>query len=347
MRNLVAPVLVGFLVSVPAVASAQDPVTPPAAPAPPPAPVPAPAPSPARAPAPAVNGRLVLAPEKVGGPRASVLAGTQWRVRGKLVPFVAGQRVTVRFYRGDRKVTVKNVSVRRRRRPAGNSGYFVVSFRARQPGRVTVRASHRATPQLRTAVAKPVRVDVLPLRATPGARGLAVRLLQRRLAKFGYVVGVRGLYDDRTARAVMAFRKNVGMARTTIADRAVFRRLARGQGAFRVRFPNHGRHVEADISKQVLALIGAGGKVERIYPTSTGAPATPTILGSFRVYMQQYGTNAIGMVHSSFFIRGYAIHGYYTVPPYNASHGCLRVPISDALLIRNWLRRGTIVDTYR
>jgi peptidoglycan hydrolase-like protein with peptidoglycan-binding domain len=28
--------------------------------------------------------------------------------------------------------------------------------------------------------------------------------------------------------------------------------------------------------------------------------------------------------------RGYAIHGYVDVPPFNASHGCLRVPIPDA-----------------
>ncbi|HYF27954.1 MAG TPA: L,D-transpeptidase, partial [Baekduia sp.] len=90
-----------------------------------------------------------------------------------------------------------------------------------------------------------------------------------------------------------------------------------------------------------------GGKVERIYPTSTGAPATPTILGSFRVYRKDPGTNALGMVKSSYFIRGYAIHGYRSVPRYNASHGCLRVPIPDAGTIYGWVRLGTRVDTYR
>ena len=49
----------------------------------------------------------------------------------------------------------------------------------------------------------------------PGARGPAVRLLQQRLAAKGYVVGQRGLFDQRTARAVLAFRKVTGMARTT------------------------------------------------------------------------------------------------------------------------------------
>ena len=113
-----------------------------------------------------------------------------------------------------------------------------------------------------------------------------------------------------------------------------------------MRYRRHGRHVEADICRQVIALIGSGGKVERIYPTSTGAPGTPTILGTFRVYMKDPGTNAKGMVASSYFIRGYAIHGYDSVPVYNASHGCLRVPIPDAYSIYAWVKMGTIVDTY-
>ena len=52
------------------------------------------------------------------------------------------------------------------------------------------------------------------------------------------------------------------------------------------------------------------------------------------------------MVHSSYFIRGYAIHGYPSVPAYNASHGCLRVPIPDAMAIFNWVNYGTRVDVY-
>ena len=51
------------------------------------------------------------------------------------------------------------------------------------------------------------------LSAAPGARGPVVRLLQQRLAADGYVVGQRGFYDARTARAVLAFRKVRGMAR--------------------------------------------------------------------------------------------------------------------------------------
>ena len=106
-----------------------------------------------------------------------------------------------------------------------------------------------------------------------------------------------------------------------------------------------GRVVLSDLSLQVLALIDKG-KVVETYHTSTGAPATPTIIGSFRVYRQDPGTNSLGMVHSSYFIRGYAIHGYVSVPAFNASHGCLLVPIPDALHIFNWINMGDRVIVY-
>ena len=118
-----------------------------------------------------------------------------------------------------------------------------------------------------------------------------------------------------------------------------------GKGAFKPRDPGAGRHVEADISRQVLALI-EDGEVVATYHTSTGAPATPTVIGSFRVYLKTPGINAKGMVHSSYFIRGYAIHGYFDVPAFNASHGCLRVPIANAWRIFTWLRHGDRVIVY-
>ena len=126
----------------------------------------------------------------------------------------------------------------------------------------------------------------------------------------------------------MAWRKVVGMARTEYASADVFAGLLKGRGKFKVRHPGDGHHVEARINSQVLALIDHG-KVQRIYTTSSGAPATPTVRGKFRVYMKTPGINAKGMVDSNYFIRGYAIHGYASVPPYNASHGCLRTFIAD------------------
>ena len=43
---------------------------------------------------------------------------------------------------------------------------------------------------------------------------------------------------------------------------------------------------------------------------------------------------------------GYAIHGFNPAPDYPASHGCMRVPIVDAISIYGWLQIGDWVDVY-
>jgi peptidoglycan hydrolase-like protein with peptidoglycan-binding domain len=285
---------------------------------------------------------LSLTPERVSSDRVA-LAGQPWRVRVVMQPWVAGQTATVRFYRHGHKLRAVNVNLQMS--PTGKSGFALVAFSTSLAGSVQIKATHLATPTAQQLLAKPVRVNVAALHAGPGARGPAVRLLQQSLAKLGYVVGKRGLFDDRTARAVLAFRKVTGMARTTTASADVFRSLAHGKGAFHVRHPDHGKHVEADLSLQVLALI-RGARVERIYPLSSGKPSTPTVQGSFRVYSKTPGFNAKGMYFSNYFIRGFAIHGYAEVPVFAASHGCLRVPIPDAIPIYSWIKIGDIVDVY-
>jgi hypothetical protein len=290
-----------------------------------------------------VKAQLSIKLERVNGKQRVALAGTRVRVRGHVSKFVPGQHVTVRVYRSNRKLVARRVLIKQV--GTTSAGRFVVGFAAPGSGKLVVRASHRRTATLDKMVAPPQRFRVLERKAGPGSAGIVVRLLQQQLSSLGYVVGVPGQYDARTARAVHAFRKLTGMDRNYLATREVFDRLARGAGAYRVRYPDHGRHVEADLTHQVLALID-GGKVQRIYPMSSGKPSTPTVLGSFRVYSKTPGTNQKGMVFSSYFIRGYAIHGYASVPPYPASHGCLRVPVPDAVPIYNWIGWGDRVDVY-
>jgi peptidoglycan hydrolase-like protein with peptidoglycan-binding domain len=339
LAAVVVSIAIPFAAATPAVA--QTTASPPTTAAPPTTATPAPTTTPP-APGPAA-GTLGLTLEKVNGKAGSILAGDRFRIRGAVKPYVAGQAVVVRFYRGDKKIGSKKVTVQQ---GGDGAGMFVLGYRAAKAGHITVRASHRATPELATLVAKGRGVDVLPLRASPGSKGLAVRVLQTKLKSLGYVIGARGIYDARTARAVLAFRKVTGMARTQIASKDVFRKLAHGAGHFKVRFPKQGEHVEADLSLQVLALI-RGSKVQRIYPISSGKPSTPTVLGTFKVYSKTPGTNAKGMVFTSYFHGGYGIHGYAEVPIYAASHGCLRTPVPDAVSIFRWISYGDAVDVYR
>jgi hypothetical protein len=322
MRRSVLVSILAALAVAPATAQAQQPVAPPA-----PAPV---------------QTTLKLSVEKVGGKLATTLVGSAVRVRGTVATFVADQQVKLRFSYDGKRISSKTATIR----PGPNgTGIFLSSHRASRSGRLVVRAAHAATPALDALAATSHSVDVIPRSVGPKSRKRAVRALQRRLSRLGYVVGSRGNYDDRTARAVLAFRKVTGLTRTYDASVTVMRRIARGGGRFKVRHPEHGRHIEADLTRQVMALISAG-RAQRIYPISSGKPSTPTILGSFRVYSKTPGVNQKGMVDSAYFIRGYATHGYPSVPIYPASHGCLRTPVPDARSIFNWITIGTPVDVY-
>ncbi len=172
-----------------------------------------------------------------------------------------------------------------------------------------------------------------------GAHGSAVRLLQDELARRRYEVPVNGVFDEATGRAVLAFRKIVGLQRVETANAGVFQLLRGGAGYYSVRYPRDGNHVEANLTKQVLVEV-QHRRVRRIYTMSSGKPSTPTVLGRFQVYMKTPGTNSEGMVDSNYFIRGYAIHGYAEVPVYAASHGCLRIPIPNAPEVYAWVQVG-------
>ena len=189
-------------------------------------------------------------------------------------------------------------------------------------------------------------MKVVDWQAGQGARGTKVLLLQRGLQRVGFAVPVTGYYDWLTANAVNAFRKTNGMGRDGYAMKSVYAKVFRREGAYRLRYPKAGKHVEFDWSRQVLVLANKG-RPYRTYHTSSGTPATPTVFGSYRFYLQTPGTNSKGMVHSSYFIRGYAIHGYASVPNYPASHGCLRVPIPNAASIFSWIDIGDPIFSYR
>ena len=189
------------------------------------------------------------------------------------------------------------------------------------------------------------RLTVVDWQAGAGERGVKVLLLQRALAEQHFATPVTGYYDDGTARAVLAFRKTNDMSRDGYATHEVYAKLLRHRGAFKLRYPKAGKHVEFDWSRQVLAL-AQNGKPYRTYHTSSGTPATPTVFGTYRFYLKTPGTNAKGMVDSNYFIGGYAIHGYASVPAYPASHGCLRVPIPNARQIYDWVDIGDPIFLY-
>jgi hypothetical protein len=285
----------------------------------------------------AVDGSLrvsVKAPYRNRGHKVA-LKGSRLIVKGVLRPAIAGQRVVVRLSHGRKNLRTKAIRTRA-------DGRFRLPFTARATGRLSVRARHERSRRIRATRAKVVRVRAFKPELHFGSRGAVLRLFQKGLARMKYPTSRTGVYDAATGRAVMAYRKVHGMTRVETPNADIIRRVLDGRGAYKVRHPRAGHHVEADISRQILALVD-GDKVVRIEPVSSGKPSTPTVMGVFHFYSKTPGTNSEGMVYSNYFIRGYAIHGYADVPAYNASHGCLRIPIPDAITVYNWIRLGDTI----
>jgi hypothetical protein len=294
------------------------------------------------APAPAVPGMRVVVLRARGNP-PFMLPGQRVIVGGTVTPYVAGQRVKVSVYRDGRKVAVKVAPVL----ALGNgSGEFHIIYASAAAGLLQVHAVHYATAAQAQLTARTRSIRVTSTSLSEGAQGSSVWLLQAELAALHYDVPRNGIFEEATARAVIAYRKLTGLERVPSTDTRIFQLLQEGAGGFRVRYRGDGRHMEADLTRQVLAEIEPGGNVRAIFQISSGKPSTPTVVGRFRVYEKTPGYNAKGMLDSNYFIGGYAIHGYAEVPDYPASHGCLRVPIPNASSIFAWVQLGTPVDVY-
>jgi hypothetical protein len=296
----------------------------------------------AQSPPPAPSGgklALQLSGTYHAGKQRIAFAGQKIGIRGIVTPPVAGEQVQLTIKRGRKVVRQKTLTV------SGNG--FQTTYTSRKRGTLTIEASHAASPGQAAMSASPLKLDLVRPSVHRGGHGLAVRFMQQRLAALHYLVPESGRFDDGTGRAVLAYRKVNRMRRTMTADRAILLRLADGRGAFRPRYRNAGKHVEADLGRQVLALINPGGNVYKVLHMSSGKPSTPTVVGTFHFYSKTAGTNAKGMLDANYFVRGYAVHGYPEVPNYAASHGCLRIPNANASFVYGWVRIGDRIDVYR
>jgi hypothetical protein len=259
-----------------------------------------------------------------------------------VAPYVPGQWVTVRALVGRRLIKSDRLLIKPSR--TGSFGRFTETLASSRAGQLSVTIVHARTAQQVGLLARRT-YTVLAENAGFGSTGKFVALIQQRLAALHFYLPQSGVYDQQTGLAIDAYHRLLGWGTDQTLDGKTISYLLDGFGAFKVRYPGDGTHVEGNLSKQVLALIN-GSQVYRIYPISSGKPSTPTILGHFHVYSRVPGYLADGMYYSDFFYNGYAIHGYDPAPDYPASHGCMRLPIIDAISVFNWLTYGDVVDVY-
>jgi hypothetical protein len=258
-------------------------------------------------------------------------------VTGSVRPFRRGQVVRVTYFLNGDKLLTKKAKVRKGKRGRGK---FVSRIRLRRGGKYAASAKLPGRRRLKgdRTVRKSWKLTYPSI--SRGECSRAVQGFKGSLRRLGFVPGAGSCFSSRTARAVLAYRKVNGMARNSHAGKALVKRIYARRGGYRVKHPRAGDHVEVDISRQILVIVENGDNVAEIYHVSTGAPSTPTVRGHFEFYSKQPGYNSVGMYYSTYFYGGYAVHGYHSVPTYNASHGCIRVPIPDAVHIYDQLDYG-------
>lgn len=228
-------------------------------------------------------------------------------------------------------------------------------------GAFTYRATRAADASHLAVVSPAVTTTVVDRDLRPGTSGPDVLALQRKLASLHYDVGaLNGYFGYDTSHAVVAFQKINKLARDGIAGTTVRARLGHPVGP-RMLHPLAGKAMEIDLTRQVV-LVAENGAVTRILDSSTG---------SGRWFTEPDGTRQIAntplghwsvvrkvdaLVHAPlgelyrpayFNWDGYAVHGNGSVPPYPASHGCVRITNSAMDRLFSWITLGTSVWVYR
>ncbi len=258
-------------------------------------------------------------------------------VHGTVAPASPGPTVDVSLTRDGKLVDTRSPTM-------GAAGGFEATFRIERPGVYRVRATFADATHLRGNASDGPSTTPLPSLAT-GSRGEFVLLLERRLVQLHYrLVAVDQSYDYRTADAVMAFRKVQRMPRISTVDTAVWRALA-DPIVPRPKATTRGFHIEVDQTRQVIYAV-ENGSITDVIHVSTGKPSTPTPDGSFHVFSKLAGFSSHGLYYPSFFNGERAIHGWVDVPPYAASHGCVRLPYWHAKWIYGLATLGTRVLVY-
>jgi N-acetylmuramoyl-L-alanine amidase len=265
---------------------------------------------------------VALRPRLTAALPALAPVGGVLALRPRLVPLAAGT-VRVRVLRDGR--LVRSTAGRL---PTSEAG--------------TLRVEITSTPRRGfTGVRRVLRTRVVQPSLARGASGPSVLALERRLAELRYALPrVDNAYGHDTVEAVLAFQKVHGLPRTGAVEPWLWRRLA---AATTPRPRRGGSYIEVDKSRQVLFVV-RNGVVAKVVHVSTGATGN-TPLGTWHVYRKVPGWDWV-LWYPMYFLRGFAIHGYPSVPAYPASHGCVRVPMWIASTLFDSHRFGATVSVY-
>jgi N-acetylmuramoyl-L-alanine amidase len=177
-------------------------------------------------------------------------------------------------------------------------------------------------------------------RVATGSSGLRVRGLLTALSRLKIRVPYVGTtFNSQCADAVIAFQKVYRLPRTYVVDGDDWRQLD-GAKLVKPRYSGPSTHLEVDKGRQILMVV-KNGAVYGLIAVSTGATGN-TPEGSFHIQQKHpYTTSGYGgiLYRAMGFVGNFAIHGYAPVPPYPASHGCIR----EAMWVAAWVYNRSFV----
>lgn len=172
------------------------------------------------------------------------------------------------------------------------------------------------------------RVEVEWRRLEVGSKGPRVKGFLTALSRLRIrVPGITTTFTAACADAAMVFQKAYRLPRTYVVGYDDWRKLD-GAKMVRPRYSSPSTHLEVDKTRQILMVV-KGGTLHGLICVSTGATDN-TPEGSFRIHSKlPYSSSVYGGVlyRTMGFVGDFAIHGYSPVPPYPASHGCVREPM--------------------
>lgn len=176
-------------------------------------------------------------------------------------------------------------------------------------------------------VKKSVRAEWRTL--TAGSSGPRVKGLLTALSRLKIrVPGIGTTFTTACRDSVVAFQKAYRLPRTYVVDYDDWSKLD-GAAPVKPGYDSPSVHLEVDKARQILMVVKSG-KVAGLIAVSTGATGN-TPEGSFSIRGKSptttplYGSGVLTWVMG--FVGNFAIHGYPEVPPYPASHGCIREPM--------------------
>lgn len=149
-------------------------------------------------------------------------------------------------------------------------------------------------------------------------------------------------------------------ATATVAATWNERRIAAGAENLAYPAAEGEKWVDVNLSNYTMTAYEGGQAVIGPVAMVDGAEATPTVVGTFKIYSKQAsmtmrGPNADGTTYETpnvpwvaFFHRGYALHGAYwrSTFGYSGSHGCINLPVATAQQVFEWAPIGTTVVTH-